>query len=82
MATTKKTATPTPPPFKQNLTDDQLDAVIRELLAEGLTTVNAMSKHLRGTDRGTNTKRLAASLARVQAAPKPKATRTRKATAA
>jgi hypothetical protein len=85
MATRKPAQTQTPAPsFKQNLSDDQLDDVVRELLAEGLTTVNAMSKALRGTPRGTNTRRLAASLGRVRAAeatPK-RTTRTRKPTAA
>lgn len=49
MATRKpaQTATRTPS-FRQNLSDDQLDGVVREPLAEGLTTVNAMSKALRG----------------------------------
>ena len=76
----KTTATTTTPPVKRNLDDEQLKGVVRELLAEGITTVNAMSKALRGTPRGTNTKRLSRAFMAVKeeqakAAPKPRTPR-------
>ena len=83
--TTKRTAAPTPP-VKRNLTDAEVEQMVRDFLAAGLTNVNAISKAVRGTDRGTNTKRLRRAFQHVleeqaKAAPKPRATRTRKAPA-
>lgn len=67
---------------KTNMTDDEVKAVIRELMAEGKQTVGAMVKVLRGTPRGTNAKRLARLFEEVKKETGPKKVPVQKAAAA